>query len=125
MAGPLTVPPPAQSTGAATIAPARSAGVNGSLTPRPETLALVAGAYITDGCSLLRIEHVHTDCASGATFVELEDCATMELSVCAAESLASQRLRGVVPVEAARRPAVSPTPRESRRAHSRPAVAPR
>jgi hypothetical protein len=62
-----------------------------------ETVALIAGMYVTDGCSLLRIEHVHTDTASGTTFVELEDCTTMELSVCTAESLASRPLRGVVP----------------------------
>lgn len=101
------------------------AGAHSSLTPLPETLALAAGVYVTDGRSLLRIEHVHTDRASGTTFVELEDCVTMELSVCTAETLASQALRSVVPVEAPQRPFVLPAPPEGICAYSGRAAAPR
>ena len=100
-------------------------GGHDSPTPLPETLALATGVYITDGCSLLRIEHVHTDRASGTTFVELEDCATMELSVCTAESLASQALRSVVPVQTPQRPFALPASRASIRAHGGRAAAPR
>ena len=70
------------------------------LPPLPAALALVAGMYVTDGRALLRVEHVRTDPSTGATFVELEDCRTSELSVCTADSLAARPLRGVVPGEA-------------------------
>jgi hypothetical protein len=61
-------------------------------------IALVAGTYITDGTSLLRIEHMHSERASGKTFVELEDCTTMVLSVWTEEGLAALPLRPVVPM---------------------------
>jgi hypothetical protein len=60
-------------------------------------LAVVAGAYVTDGASLFRVEHMHSDPASGKTFIELEDCATMVLSICTRETLAAAPLRSVVP----------------------------
>ena len=60
-------------------------------------LALVAGAYVTDGASLFRVEHMHSDLASGKTFIELEDCATMVLSICTRDTLAALPLRSVVP----------------------------
>jgi hypothetical protein len=60
-------------------------------------VALATGAYVTDGASLFRVEHVHSDRASGTTFIELEDCATMVLSICTQETLAALPLRAVVP----------------------------
>lgn len=60
-------------------------------------IALVAGAYVTDGASLFRVEHMHSDRASGKTFIELEDCATMVLSICTRETLAALPLRSVAP----------------------------
>jgi hypothetical protein len=60
-------------------------------------IAVVAGAYVTDGASLFRVEHMHSDLASGKTFIELEDCATMVLSICTRETLAALPLRSVVP----------------------------
>jgi len=60
-------------------------------------LALIAGAYVTDGASLFRVEHMHSDPASGKTFIELEDCATMVLSICTRDTLAALPLRSVLP----------------------------
>jgi hypothetical protein len=75
-------------------------GDRGSLGPEAAGCALLAGAYITDGCSLFRIEHTHTDRVSGETFVELENCATLELSVWSLDTLAARPLRYVGPVGA-------------------------
>jgi hypothetical protein len=58
-----------------------------------------AGAYLTDGRSLFRIELTHTHSGSGETFVELENCTTLELSMCPADTLATRPLRRVIPVE--------------------------
>jgi hypothetical protein len=58
-----------------------------------------AGAYVTDGRSLFRIELTHTHAGSGETFVELENCTTLELSMCPADTLAARPLRRVIPVE--------------------------
>ena len=66
-------------------------------------LAMVAGAYVTDGASLFRVEHTHSDPASGTTFIELEDCATMVLSICTRDSLAALPLRSVVPTSRSQR----------------------
>ena len=60
-------------------------------------LAVVAGAYVTDGASLFRVEHIHSDPVSGTTFIELEDCATMVLSICTRDTLAALPLRSVLP----------------------------
>jgi hypothetical protein len=79
----------------------------------PGQLAPVAGAYLTTGGALLRVEHVHTDSDSGTTFVELEDCATMELSICTADTLAAQKLQSVVPMPAGERPPVPDVPRDN------------
>ena len=72
----------------------------GSLGPEAAGCALLAGAYITDGCSLFRIEHTHTDRGGGETFVELENCGTLELSVWPLDTLAARPLRCVGPVGA-------------------------
>ena len=42
----------------------RGEGNRGSLGPKAADCTLVAGAYVTDGCSLFRIEHTHADPAS-------------------------------------------------------------
>jgi len=94
-------------------------------TPGPGQLAPVAGAYLTTGGALLRVEHVHTDSDSGTTFVELEDCATMELSICTADTLAAQDLRSVVPMPAGERPPVPDVRRENIRARAGWAATPR
>src|SRR3982074_1108305 len=43
----------------------RGEGNRGSLGPKAAGCTLVAGAYVTDGCSLFRIEHTHADRGSG------------------------------------------------------------
>jgi hypothetical protein len=94
-------------------------------TPGPGQLAPVAGAYLTTGGALLRVEHVHTDVDSGTTFVELEDCATMELSICTADTLARQKLQSVVPMPAGESPPVPDVPRDNIRVRAGWAAAPR
>jgi hypothetical protein len=88
----------------ATPAPAeqQSALDSGATTERTpirleREIALVTGAYVTDGASLFRVEHIHSDRDRGKTFIELEDCATMVLSICTQETLAALPLRSVSP----------------------------
>ena len=76
----------------------RGEGNRGSLGPKAAGCTLVAGAYVTDGCSLFRIEHTHADRGSGKMFVELENCISLELSMWPADTLAERPLRYVVPV---------------------------
>ena len=60
--------------------------------------AVSAGDYVTDGCSLFRVEDTLVDERSGELYVELENCGTMELIVCSARALADRELRGISPV---------------------------
>jgi hypothetical protein len=62
--------------------------------------ALGEGAYVTDGASLYRVEHAYVDSRTGARFLELEDCATFELSVWSADELAARWVRLVAPIDA-------------------------
>jgi hypothetical protein len=55
------------------------------------------GAYLTDGKSLFRIERTVVDGPQGDLFVELEDCASLELIFCSARSIAELDLRTVKP----------------------------
>lgn len=50
--------------------------------------ALPDGAYLTDGKTLFRVERTLVDGPQGELFVELEDCATLELIFCSARSIA-------------------------------------
>lgn len=59
--------------------------------------ALPDGAYLTDGKTLFRIERTIVDGPQGELFVELEDCATLELIFCSARSIAELGLRAVQP----------------------------
>jgi hypothetical protein len=56
------------------------------------------GGYLTDGETLFRIERTLVEDAHGDLLVELEDCATLELIVCAARSVAELGLRPVRPL---------------------------
>jgi hypothetical protein len=94
-------------------------------TSGPDQFAPQAGAYLTTGGALLRVEHVHTDSDTGTTFVELEDCSTMELSICTADTLAAQNLRSVVPMPAGERHPVPDVRRENIRDRAGWAAAPR
>jgi len=67
------------------------------------TLEEVAGApfdhgYLTDGETLFHIERTVVDGPEGRLLVELEDCATLELIVCSACSVAESGLRPVKPL---------------------------
>lgn len=56
------------------------------------------GGYLTDGETLFRIERTLVEDALGDLLVELEDCATLELIVCSARSVAELGLRPVRPL---------------------------
>jgi hypothetical protein len=56
------------------------------------------GTYITDGLGLFRVEDAVS--SVGELFLELEDCATLELIVCAARTVGELGLRTVVPTSA-------------------------
>jgi hypothetical protein len=55
------------------------------------------GAYLTDGRALFRVERTLVDGPAGELFVELEDCATLELIFCSARSIDELELRQVRP----------------------------
>lgn len=55
------------------------------------------GAYLTDGRSLFRVERTVLDGPQSEVFVELEDCATLELIFCSARSISELELRTVEP----------------------------
>lgn len=55
------------------------------------------GSYMTDGETLFHIERTLVDDPHGNLLVELEDCATLELIVCSARSVADLGLRPVWP----------------------------
>jgi hypothetical protein len=76
--------------------PERAAGGQ----PEAAGCELLTGGYITDGETLFRVEHVHSDPRSGEMFVELEDCTTLELSVWSVAHLCARQVRCVVPVHA-------------------------
>lgn len=54
--------------------------------------------YLTDGETLFHVERTVVDQPKGQLLVELEDCATMELIVCSARSVAELGLRPVKPL---------------------------
>jgi len=44
--------------------------------------APTTGAYLTDGGALYRVAHLLSEGPGGETFLELEDCSTLELVLC-------------------------------------------
>jgi hypothetical protein len=62
----------------------------------------LAGTYVTDGSSLFRVQQSYVDARSGARVLELEDCATLELSAWTPVKLAERPLRAVTPMDAAK-----------------------
>jgi hypothetical protein len=52
---------------------------------------------VTDGSTLFRVGHTLADRRSGELFVELENCRTLELVVCALRGLGDMSLRRVKP----------------------------
>jgi hypothetical protein len=72
---------------------------------RPETQAEEAilpsqleSGYLTDGRALFHIERTLLDNPHGELLIELEDCATLELIVCSAQSVAELGMRPVKPL---------------------------
>lgn len=54
--------------------------------------------YLTDGRALFHVERTLLDNPHGELLIELEDCATLELIVCSAKSVAELGMRPVKPV---------------------------
>lgn len=54
--------------------------------------------YLTDGRVLFHVERTLLDDPHGELLVELEDCATLELIVCSARSVAELGMRPVTPL---------------------------
>jgi hypothetical protein len=63
----------------------------------PETPPFDRG-YLTDGRDLFHIERTLVDNPRGELLVELEDCTTLELIVCAARSIPDLGMRPVRPL---------------------------
>jgi hypothetical protein len=57
----------------------------------------IDGTYLTDGTTLFRVERTLVDGPQRELFVELEDCATLELIFCSARSIAELDLQPVTP----------------------------
>ncbi len=71
---------------------------DGDAEPRRETTwAPRAGAYLTDGGTLFRVEHTLADNVNGELFLELEDCSTLEVVLCPARAIGALGLRAVMP----------------------------
>ncbi|HEU0250351.1 MAG TPA: hypothetical protein VFR48_06475 [Solirubrobacteraceae bacterium] len=58
--------------------------------------------YLTDGRALFHVERTLVDNPHGELLIELEDCATLELIVCSAKSVAELGMRPVKPHDLAR-----------------------
>lgn len=54
--------------------------------------------YLTDGRALFHVERTLLDNPHGELLIELEDCATLELIVCSAKSVAELGMRPVKPI---------------------------
>ncbi len=54
--------------------------------------------YLTDGMRLFHIERTLVEDSHGELLVELEDCATLDLIVCSARSVAELGMRPVQPL---------------------------
>lgn len=63
------------------------------LAPNP-----LESGYLTDGRVLFHVERTLLDRPDGELLIELEDCATLELIVCSAKSVAELGMRPVRPV---------------------------
>lgn len=63
----------------------------------PPSTPLESG-YLTDGETLFHVERMLLEDARGDLLVELEDCATLELIVCSAHTVAALGLKSVQPL---------------------------
>jgi hypothetical protein len=87
----------------------KQSGSSAGAQERPEFIAAsdetvwapCAGAYLTNGEALFRVAHAISDGPRRELLLELEDCATLEIVLCPACSLAESGLRSVTPAIAA------------------------
>lgn len=70
----------------------------GSYAEEDLLLAAPQNGYLTDGRALFHVERTMLDDPHGELLVELEDCATLELIVCSARSVAELGMRPVLPL---------------------------
>ncbi len=55
------------------------------------------GEYLTDGAGLFRVVHAIEDARGKTTLLELEDCRTLQLVLCEAETLSRSQMQAVTP----------------------------
>ena len=73
-------------------------------TPEPAEAAwMLVGCYLTDGRALYRVLHAITEQTREDPLLELEDCRTLELTLCSRRALEELCLRTVSPAAASRR----------------------
>jgi hypothetical protein len=83
---------PAAPEDAAPVSPLRPEWFDGTEWRVPDD------TYVTDGQVLFRVAHVLSDPKDGHLLVELEDCRTLELTLCSPHALASMELSPVRPI---------------------------
>jgi hypothetical protein len=57
------------------------------------------GRYVTDGASLFRVANAIRDTRRGELLLEIEDCRTLELTLCPADAVVLLELETVVPAQ--------------------------
>jgi hypothetical protein len=71
----------------------------------PTTLAAGSvpppGTYLTDGAALFRVGQTLPGKLDGGSVLELEDCGTLEILLCSAQTMARAGLRSVTPTRTA------------------------
>ena len=64
---------------------------------QPAAALQLEGTYVTDGASLFRVANAIRDTRRGELLLEIEDCRTLELTLCPADAVVSLALETVVP----------------------------
>jgi len=64
---------------------------------RPAAALELEGSYVTDGASLFRVANTIRDTRRGQLLLEIEDCRTLETTLCPADAVHSLDLETVVP----------------------------
>jgi hypothetical protein len=82
----------------------------GSYAEEDLLLGPLQSGYLTDGRALFHVERTLVDDPKEELLVELEDCATLELIVCAASSVAELGMRSVTPLAPTAAPAPAGAP---------------
>jgi hypothetical protein len=66
---------------------------------QPSAALQLEGSYVTDGASLFRVVNAIRDTRRGELLLEIEDCRTLELTLCPADAVVSLALETVVPAQ--------------------------